>query len=441
MWLILKYIKENPEALIESQKKRGEDTNLVLKGVELDKRWRELLKKVQEMRRERNTLARKIKEDKSLIEKAKELGEKLKVLEEELKIVEKERKETLLKIPNVLHPDVPVGKDDSENVPINYYGIPKVFKDHVEQFLKDNPGLKEYQISEKEFLSHYDLVKNYTDFDKAGKIAGSRFYYMFQDLVFLKFALEQFAIDELTKKGYKLVYPPYLMNREAYNGVVSLEAFEEDLYKIENEDLFLIATSEHPMAALYTNETIPERDLPIKLVGFSTCFRKEAGSHGKDTKGLFRLHQFEKIEQFIFCHPDDSWNYHLELLKNTENLFQKLGLPYRVVDICTGDLGKVASRKYDIEGWFPAQGKYRELASCSNCLDYQSYRLNIRFAEEKGMPAKGHVHTLNNTGCAIQRTLCCILENYQGYDGTIDIPQILKKYMVWEKKPEKLFYK
>jgi seryl-tRNA synthetase len=177
------------------------------------------------------------------------------------------------------------------------------------------------------------------------------------------------------------------------------------------------------------------------LVGFSTCFRKEAGSHGKDTKGLFRLHQFDKVEQFIFCHPDDSWDYHLELLENTERIFQKLGLPYRVVDICTGDLGKVASRKYDIEGWFPAQGRYRELASCSNCLDYQSYRLNIRFAEEKGMPAKGYVHTLNNTGCAIQRTLCCILENYQGYDGTIDIPQILKKYMVWEKKPEKLFYK
>jgi seryl-tRNA synthetase len=241
--------------------------------------------------------------------------------------------------------------------------------------------------------------------------------------------LMSFAIEELTKKGYTPTIPPYLMKREAYEGVTALADFADVLYKTENEDLYLIATSEHPMAAMLMDETLKEADMPIKLAGISTCFRKEAGAHGKDTRGIFRTHQFNKIEQFIFCKPEDTAKLHEELLQNAEELLQKIGLPYRVVNVCTGDIGTVAAKKYDIEAWMPAQNGYREVVSCSNCTDYQARRLKVRYREKEGAPPKGFVHTLNSTAIATGRTIVAILENNQNEDGTINIPEALRKYM------------
>jgi seryl-tRNA synthetase len=265
--------------------------------------------------------------------------------------------------------------------------------------------------------------------ERAGKISGARFFYLKNQVAQLDMALMSFAIEELTKKSYTPIIPPYLMKREAYEGVTALGDFADVLYKAENEDLYLIATSEHPMAAMFMNEVLKEQDMPLKLAGISTCFRKEAGAHGKDTRGIFRTHQFNKVEQFIFCKPEDSAKLHEELLQNAEELLQKLELPHRVVNVCTGDIGTVAAKKYDIEAWMPAQNGYREVVSCSNCTDYQARRLGIRYREKEGAPPKGFVHTLNSTAIATGRTIVAILENNQQQDGTINIPKALRKYM------------
>jgi seryl-tRNA synthetase len=265
--------------------------------------------------------------------------------------------------------------------------------------------------------------------ERAGKVAGARFFYLKGPAAQLDFALMHFALDELTAKGYTVVEPPLMMKRDAYEGVTSLADFADVLYKIEGEDAYLIATSEHPMAAMYMDEVIKEQDMPLKLAGLSPCFRKEAGAHGKDTRGIFRTHQFNKIEQFIFCKPEDSPKLHEELLANAEDLLQKLGLPYRVVNVCTGDIGTVAAKKYDIEAWMPASDCYREVVSCSNCTDYQARRLGIRYREKVGAPPKGFLHTLNSTAIATGRTIVSLLENNQNEDGTINIPPVLRKYM------------
>jgi seryl-tRNA synthetase len=268
------------------------------------------------------------------------------------------------------------------------------------------------------------------DVERAGKIAGARFFYLKKEGVLLDMALMSYALEEMVKKGFTPIEPPFLMRRKPYEGVIALSDFENDLYKVEGEDLYLIATSEHPMAAMYMNEVLKAEDLPIKLVGISPNFRKEAGAHGKDTRGIFRTHQFNKVEQFVFCKPEDSWKIHEELVMNAEELVQKLGLPYRVVNVCTGDIGKVAAKKYDIEAWMPAQNAYREIISCSNCTDYQARRLNIRYREKEGEPPKGFVHTLNSTALATGRTIVAILENYQQEDGSVVIPEVLRKYMM-----------
>ncbi|MBC7131192.1 serine--tRNA ligase, partial [Candidatus Bathyarchaeota archaeon] len=245
----------------------------------------------------------------------------------------------------------------------------------------------------------------------------------------LDFALMKFALEHLMEKGYVPIEPPYFMRRKPYEGVIALNDFEENLYKIEGEDLYLIATSEHPIAAMFMDEVLLADELPKKFAGVSTNFRKEAGAHGKDTRGIFRTHQFNKVEQFIFCKPEDSWVLHEELLRNAEELFQKLGLPYRVVNVCSGEIGAVAAKKYDIEVWMPAQGTYREAVSCSNCTDYQARRLNIKYREKPGEPPRGFVHTLNSTAIATGRTIVAILENYQQEDGSVVIPEVLRKYM------------
>ena len=290
MWSILKALRENPEILIESQKRRGDDVIIVEKAIDLDRKWREKLYQLNQLRHERNKLAGKIKsaskeERESLIKQAKELSEKIKAEEDELKKLEEELNTVLLSIPNIIHESVPVGKDDSENVPIKFWGKPKVYKEHVEDFVRQTDGKVEYEVVDKPPVPHADAVEvfGWADVERAAKVAGSRFYYLLNDLVWLDFALIQYALDYLSGKGFTILVPPYMMKRQAYEGVTAFSDFEEVIYKVEDEDLFLIATSEHPIAAMHMNEVLEERELPLLYAGVSPCFRKEAGAHGKDT--------------------------------------------------------------------------------------------------------------------------------------------------------------
>uniref|UniRef100_A0A7C3YF80 Serine--tRNA ligase n=1 Tax=Geoglobus ahangari TaxID=113653 RepID=A0A7C3YF80_9EURY len=433
MWSILKALRENPEILFESQRRRGESTEIVEKAIELDKLWRKKLYELNNLRKERNELSRRIKSEKSeeLIRRAKELSKIIKERENELKRIEQELNSVLLSIPNIVHESVPIGKDEKDNVPIRFWGKAKVYREYLDDFLRQTNGKAEYEVYDRPFIGHADAVEmfGWADIERAAKVAGARFYYLFDDLVWLDFALTLYALDFLKKKGFKIVNPPYMMRREAYSGVTAFSDFEEVIYKIEDEDLYLIATSEHPLAAMHMNEILGEDELPLLYAGISPCFRKEAGAHGKDTKGIFRVHQFNKVEQFVYCLPEESWNWHERLIKNAEELWRGLGIPYRVVNICTGDLGIVAAKKYDLEAWMPAQGKYREIVSCSNCTDWQSYRLNIRFAEKRGLPSKGFVHTLNSTAIATTRAITAIIENFQLEDGRVEIPKVLRKYL------------
>ncbi len=418
--LDIKVIRENPEFIRTNLAKRGnpENTKMLNELLEVDKKWRQDLTKLNDLRHEQKLVTvevaklRKSGQGANVqVGKAREIDSKISELEREVVVAEKIQKDFLMKLPNLLHDSVPFGKDETANVQVRTWGKPPRFS---------------FQVK-----NHIDLALDLgiVDIDRAGKVSGSRFYYLRREAVLLDMALMSFAMEEMVKNGYDPVEPPYLMRREAYEGVTALEDFEDVLYKIDNEDLYLIATSEHPMAAMFQGEVLLEQDLPVKLAGISACFRKEAGAHGKDTRGIFRAHQFNKIEQFVFCTPEQSWKLHEELAQNAEGLVRKLGLPYRVVNVCTGDIGTVAAKKYDIEAWMPAQNGYREIVSCSNCTDYQARRLNIRYREKEGAPTKGFVHTLNSTAIATGRTMVAIIENNQQEDGTIVVPEVLRKYM------------
>ncbi len=379
-----------------------------------------------------------------------QVGDELKRLETDVPAAEKTRDALLRSIPNLMHPSVPVGKDDSENVEIRAWG-----------------GKPVHSFPAK---SHVDLLESLdlADLERAARAAGSRFFYLKGDLVMLGRALEFFALTELSKKGFIPIEPPYLLRREALEGAIDLADFESVIYKVEagasdtvtptkppiapippnalggsvqsvksvvpsasggkEPDLYLIATSEHPIAAMHMGEIIEDAKLPLRYAGVSPCFRKEAGAHGKDTKGIFRVHQFSKVEMFVYCKAEDSWRIHDELIANAEDLYRKLKLPFRVVNICTGDLGSIAAKKYDIEAWMPAQGAYREVVSCSNCTDFQARRYNTRSRKNPGDPTEV-VHTLNSTAIAVQRTLVAILENFQQADGSIMIPEVLRPYL------------
>jgi len=418
--LDIKLIRENPEFVKNNLMKRGnpEIIKMLDALVDLDREWRQNLTKLNDLRHERKMLNTKIATLKKAgkdagieVEKAKTLDSEITSIQAGVSRAEEKTREYLMQLPNLLHETVPVGKDENDNIQVRTWGtIPK-----FDFAVKNHIGL--------------GLNMDIIDIERAGKVTGSRFFYLKREGVLLDMALMSFALEEITKKGYLPVEPPYLMRREAYEGVTALGDFEDVLYKIENEDLYLIATSEHPMAAMFMNEVLKEEDLPLKLAGISACFRKEAGAHGKDTRGMFRTHQFNKIEQFVFCTPEESWKLHEELLSNAESLVQKLGLPYRVVNVCTGDIGTVAAKKYDIEVWMPAQNAYREVVSCSNCTDYQARRLGIRYREKEGSPPKGFLHTLNSTAIATGRTIVAILENFQQEDGTVTVPKVLRKYM------------
>ncbi|RLG99307.1 serine--tRNA ligase [Candidatus Bathyarchaeota archaeon] len=418
--LDIRLIREKPDYVRENLKRRNDPEKLEMLDqlIEYDKKWRQSLTRLNELRHQRRELTNEIaqlkkqgKEIAQKIQEARKIDAEIESLEKQVEELSQKVKYYLMRLPNLLHDSVPYGVDENDNVTVKTWGeIPKFdfkVKDHID----------------------LGLSLGILDLERAAKVSGARFYYLKGLGVLLDMALINFALNELVKKGYEPIEPPYMMRRKAYEGATALADFEEMLYKIEDEDLYLIATSEHPIAAMFMNEVLNAEDLPLKFAGVSACFRREAGAHGKDTRGIFRTHQFNKVEQFIFCLPEHSWEMHEELLRNAEELVQKLGLPYRVVNVCTGDIGSFAAKKYDIEVWMPAQNRYREIISCSNCTDYQARRLNIRYREKEGAPPKGVVHTLNSTALATGRTVVAILENYQQEDGSVVIPEVLRPYI------------
>lgn len=426
--LDIKLIREHPDLVRENIKRRNDPEKLKLlkELIDSDTKWREAQTELNKLRQKRNEInidIIKLKKQEKTITKflkdAEKISQNIKNLEDQSEKHQTNVKSLLMKIPNLLHESVPVGKDDSENVEIKKWGSTPKFdfkpKNHLE--IAENLGL--------------------IDIERAAKIAGAGFVYLKNELVLLDLAIQKFAIDFLTKRKYTLIEPPMMIRRKPYEGVTDLSDFEFVTYKVDGEDFYLIATSEHPMAAMYMDEVLIADELPIKMVGVSPCFRKEIGTHGKYTKGLFRMHQFNKVEQFIFCLPEQSWKLHEELQNNCEELYQALGLHYRVVNICTGDIGSIATKKYDTEVWM-ADGNFREVGSNSNCTDYQARRLNVRFREGAGKPVAGFVHTLNNTALATSRTMIAILEQFQQKDGSVVVPEVLREYMngieVLEKK-------
>ncbi len=447
MWSVLKLLRENPEELKEHVKKRFMDPTIVDEAYKADVEWRKLLTEIQKLRHKHNVISKEIskltgEERLKKVEEARSLLRELESMEKKLKELEERREKLLLSLPNLVHESVPIGPDDTYNVPIRFWGKPKVWVGYVEAFKEQTEkyGFKvDYEVIDWKPVGHADMLENVLrlgDTFKAGQVASSRFYYLFNDIVFLDMALLAYAIDYLTSKGYTLVLPPYMLRYNVLMGVIDIDTFKDAIYKIEGEDLYLIATAEHPLAALHAWEEIPEEELPLKYAGISPCFRKEAGAGSRDLKGIFRVHQFHKVEQYVYAKPEESWDIMEELIGNAEYLFQGLGLPYRIVNIASGDLGAPAAKKYDLEVWMPAQGKYREMVSCSNTTDWQSYRLKIRLIRRKGR-VKEYVHTLNSTAIASTRTITAILENYQEPDGTIIIPRVLRKYLeVFEKAPK-----
>lgn len=411
-----KLIKEKPEVIKDMLKARSVEFDL--EGlINSDQKRREFITKTDELRKKKNQVALNISEKKkkgedisSILAEMKSVSEELSKLEVDQNNIEKKYLKLATSIPNLIHESVPIGEDEESNKEIKKWGnIPEFdfkIKDHID-------------ISED-----LDLV----DLERAAKVAGARFYYLKNDLVRLNQALINFGLDFLREKGYSAVQPPYMINRESMEGAVIAEDFEEVIYKIDNQDLYMIGTSEHAMAAMHSKEIIEGKDIPKKYAGISPCFRKEAGAHGRDQKGIFRVHQFDKIEQFVFSKPEDSWKEHEKLLSIAEEFYQKLEIPYRVMLLSTGDTGNISAKTYDIEAWMAGQNAYREIVSCSNCLEYQARRLKIRFRDKTNEDTQ-YVHTLNSTLIATTRVLVAIMENFQTKDGHIRIPEVLQGYM------------
>jgi len=413
--LDMKMIRENPENIQKMLKDRDVQFDLDLL-LELDKKRRELIINTDNLRKKKNEMSIKISEAKKTGNEATPLIQEMQLVSQELTKLEKVQHETeleysklVLTIPNVLHESVPRG-DDSVNKEIRKWGMIPKFSFEV----KD----------------HIDISKNLNllELERAAKTAGARFYYLKGDLVKLNQSLIQFGLDFLSERGYTMFQPPYMINRKSMQGAVILDDFENVIYKIEDQDLYLIGTSEHAMVSMHGNEILDGKSLSSRYAAISPCFRKEAGAHGKDQKGIFRVHQFEKIEQFVFAKPEDSWKEHENMIAATEEFFQKLEIPHKIVLLSSGDMGKISAKTYDLEVWMAGQNAYREVVSCSNCLDYQSRRLKIRFRDKTNEDTE-YVHTLNSTLVATERTMVAILENFQTKDGHVNIPNVLQKYM------------
>lgn len=436
LWSILSLLRKNPDKLKWSQQVRRLDTQGIGRVKELDSTWRKAITELNELRRQHNLTTHEIAQSSEVdkVEKislARKLSETMKQKEKEAASIQEMLMQSLLNVPNVLHETAPSGTTEADNVPMKYWGHPRVWSGHIDDFILKYGHAVKYEESDLKPDSHVDKLQalGVADTYRASKVAGTRFYYLLKDVVWLEFALVIYALKNLAKDGFLPIEPPFMMGRRPYEGVTSLGDFEDSLYKIQDEDLYLIATSEHPIAAYHMDEVIPIDDLPLKYAGISACFRKEAGAHGKDTKGIFRVHQFNKVEQFVFCLPEESWAWHEKLIANAERLYQGLQLPYRIVNVCAGEMGSVAAKKYDLELWMPSQGVYREAVSCSNCTDYQSVRLRIKYTKQIGNSPKGFVHTLNSTAIATARTITAIVENNQRPDGTVAIPRILWPFM------------
>ncbi len=439
MWSVLRLLRSNPEEYKLMVKRRGMDPGLVDKAVDIDTRYRELLREIEAVRAERNRLSRSIakaspEERGRLIQRVRALDEKQGILEKKLREVEEERTRILYMLPNLLAPDVPDGMSEEENVPVRFWGRPRVPRQHLEVFREQTEkwGFHvEHEVIDEAPVPHADMLEKVLrlgDTLQAARVAGSRFYYLYDDLVWLDFAISMYALDYLASRGFRIVIPPYMIRREIIMAAIDFEGFKDMIYKVENENLYLIGTAEHPLLGLAYRNPFHEKDLPVKLAGWSPCFRREAGAGNRDLKGIFRVHQFHKVEQFVFAHPGDSWRFFDELVGNTEELVRGLGLPYRVVNICAGELGAQAAKKYDIEVWFPAQGRYREIASISHTLDWQAFRGNLTYIRASD-GRREYLHTLNGTGLPTSRVITAILENYQGSDGYVEIPRVLRRYL------------
>jgi seryl-tRNA synthetase len=409
-------LKENPEVIDSMLKKRKIDFPLgELK--ELDTKRRKLITEMQEIKHRKNILTDSIAAKKknktdisSELEEMKEIANTIISCEEEKNKTESKFRGLLMSLPNIIDKSVPIGNDQNDNVIVKLSGVIKKLsfkpKDHID------------------IATSLDLL----DMERAAKISGSRFFFLKNEIVRMNQALINFALDFLFEKGYTLIQPPYMIKKNAMEGAVILADFEEVIYKIDREDLYLIGTSEHSMASMHMDEILDGKKLPIRYAGISPCFRKEAGAHGKDMKGIFRVHQFEKVEQFIYSRPEESMMEHERMLAITEEFYEKIGIPYRLVLLCSADLGKISAKTYDIEAWMPSQNAYREIVSCSNCTDYQARRLGIRFRDKTNEETR-LVHTLNGTLVATERTMVSILENFQTNRGTVEVPDILQGYM------------
>ena len=410
-----KIIRDKPELIKEMLKDRAIDFDLE-KMLELNKVRKEMMQQSDELKQKRNQMSTKIATEKKAGNDASELLQQMSQISTELDDMENQRKtievdyqKLSFSIPNMIHDSVPRGVDGTFNKQVRTWGdIPKFdfeVKDHIDLGL----GL--------------DIM----DLERASKTAGARFYYLKGGLVKLGQALTAFALDFISKKNYDLIQPPYMINRQSMEGAVIADDFEEVIYKVQDEDLFLIGTSEHAIASMHYDEILEGSKIPLRYASISPCFRKEAGAHGKDQKGIFRVHQFEKVEQFVFCRPEESWDEHEKMIQITEEFYQKLEIPYKLMLLSSGDMGKVSAKTYDLEAWMAGQNAYREIVSCSNCLDFQSRRLKIRFREKSNEDTK-YIHTLNSTLVAIERTMVAILENNQTKDGLVHVPKVLQKY-------------
>ncbi len=419
--LDIRMFREHAEIVRADHDKRGLSHDAIDEVIRLDEAWRKARYDADQLRRKRNEAARGIAAAKKAGDDAEfqRIKAEVDIIAAEIEALgevadnhETERDQIRMSIPNILHADVPVGDDEGGNTQYSLHGKKPTF-DFTAR-------------------THNDLIdmNRWVDLPRAAKIAGSRFYFLKGDLARMELALQQYTVDFIAKRGYTFVQPPVMMNREAYEGVTDLADFESVMYNVQPEGFYTIATSEHPLTAMFMDEVIEPSLLPIKMVGVSPCFRREVGAHGQGDKGIWRVHQLTKIEQIIISHPDQSWDAHEELLTNCVDLWDELGIHYEVVNICTGDMGTVAAKKYDLEAWLPGRGEYKEIVSCSNCTDYQANRLRMRFRTTEGNAA---VHTLNSTAAATSRALVAIMEQYQLEDGRVRVPDVLQPYMGGQK--------
>ena len=399
----IQLLRKEPEKLKKAVADKQYDSSIVDAVLELDEEYRKLLNEVESLRAERNKAAKN-----KDIDKGKQI--KKEIQDKEPKLIEAENtlNEKLGEIPNPALPQVPVGKNDKENVEVRLWGEPRKFefepKGHLE--LGTKLGI--------------------LDFESGSKVTGSQFYYLFDDGALMELALIQYAFELLSAEGFRPVITPDLAKSRYYLGTGYMpKGNEAQTYEIKDEELGLIATAEVTLAGMHADEIIPDEKLPLKYIGYSHCFRREAGAYGKYSKGLYRVHQFTKAEMFIYCKQEESEKMHEHILAMEEKIYQNLGLPYRVVEMCTGDLGAMAARKFDIEAWMPRQGEYAEVTSAGNCTDYQARRLNIKYLENG---EKKYCHILNNTMVATSRAMVAILENYQEKNGNVKIPKVLWKY-------------